>query len=674
MKRLIAIISIVLIGYCCAEASTIITAQITRNQIGSGSTFISSGFPLPPGLVTESIITDGTIKIIVNGSEVAANVSALRGRHSDGTIRSILIQFASPASMTQGDILAATVVINGGVRTSPDPAYQRPTLTTVQNNNVILPTDAAYLASTLITFQHLLPTGQGTAAEEKQYTTLANYGFDALVVSQNEGTANYEEVRGIVALWARTGNIKYFNEAVAHIQKWLDYDTLPVADGTSRACKNDAVINPDGRPTSRTDCTTAAEPYFSRSFSYASMYLLTGYRDFWGMVADHVQTRTSYGDFNDQATAESLNIPRSGYDAMRGNYAANYGGLMAAYMIDATIKVDHSWYSGAVFTNWQNQFAWVLNAFENTKWDFKWIPFNGGTGTVPVYGTTITQGGATATLRGVYEAMHDRQNYAGNAMPASGYILINNTSGFSAGALTFSSGTLTASATGSEITDYRQGVVGTRVDSPRTYYSPPYCLPTFQMIFPMNFLIDYYLNINADTRIPEMVKTNIDVYLKNIHPLVVGDRNYGDINATWGNPIWGNGYPLENPVDRAIASPWNLAEFPRMIAFILKTVPGAEAMTLPDADGNTASYATWYSRLIDTSGNYALVNSQWKLFGQFYGFGSDTPWIMAQSSLPAPSFRAPTNYASIPGDIPDLGRSQQQSGKRYRNARIVMQE
>jgi hypothetical protein len=661
-------IFIILVGLfisTVAQASTTINCQIVRNEAGSGITQISSGFPLPPGLVTEAMVTGGTIKVYFNGSEVDANVTGLRGRHSDGTLRSVLIQFLSPSSMTQSTPVSGSVVVDGGARTNSDPTYIRPTYAMVLANNVILPAirtgtgyeaaDRAYLASTEIAFQKVLTAGAGTAEEEKQYTTLAAFGFDALVAAPNEGTATYEDIRGIVALWAKTGDIKYINQAITRMQVYIADDTKPATYGGAD-CQVGHVINPDGRSTSFPNCDALGEQYFPRTFSYASLYLLTGYRDFWGLVSEFVQRRWYYGNYNDQTFAESNNVPFTGYDSMRTNYSSRYGGLMAAYMIDATVPVNHRWYSGTAFTDWEDQLNWVLNAFEYQQWDFKWIPFDSGTGTVPAYGTTVTKGAATATVRGVYTAMHDRMNYAGTAMPTSGYILINNTSGFTAGTLTFSSGTATASATGAEVTDYRQGLVGTRVDSPRTFGSTPYCLPTFQMIFPLHFLIDYYLNVNADSRIPDMIKKNIDIYIKNVHPLVAGDHNYGDTNVTWGNPAWGNGYPLENPVDRAIASPWNLGEFTRMIAFVLKTVPDAGTMNIPDADGNTATYATWYSRFINTGNNWGLVNAQWKLFGQFYGFASDTPWIMAQSSLPAPTYREPTHWSAIPGETPDLAR------------------
>lgn len=713
-----------------SNASTTIGAQVIRNQSGSGLTLISSGFPFPPGLVTESMITGGTIKVIVGGIEVASNVSALRGRHGDGTLRSALIQFTIP-EMDQYDVLTASVIVDGGIRANPDPTYIRPTWDMVKDNNIILPTDSSYLSSTKITFQNLLPATQGTIAEEKQYTALADDRFNALVASPNEGTASYENVRAMLTLWVRTGDKKYFNHAVSYSTEWFRYNTP--TSGSS--CSNGPYINPDGRTDGTNgSCGAPAEQYAPRHFSYASLYLLTGYRDFWGYVANQVHLHESTYYISDQTTANTNVIPEGSWDTPRYNYSTRYGSMIAAYAIDATTPVPNPGGQASSMFTWQNNFQWVLNAIKNNEWDFKWIPFGDGSGTTPENGTTITQGGVSASLMGVYLNRYDPKRAPGKVMPSSGYLMVNNITGgdFSSGAL---SG-ISATAVGPQESDYRLGITGLRGNSPRspnnttlvgsisgttldvtsgsgieigseirgtgipnftfitnqtsgtaggpgTYTVSDSCttssititwktvIPSFQMIFINNFLIDYYLNVYADSRIPTMVKKNLDVLLMQIRPMVSGDPYYGLGNSTWGYPQYGKPYTLENPVVTAsgTAAPFELPEYPRFIAFVLKTI-GSDTV-------NGATYETWYDRLVATANNSpasGLLTWQWKLFGQFYGFGADAPWIMAQLSLPAPSFRTPTNYAAIPGDTPDLGRPQQQSGKRYRNARIVMQE
>ena len=713
IHKLLYILTAFLIATATAHASTTITAQVVRNQAGAGETFISSGFPFPPGLVTESTITSGTIRVVVNGTEVAANVSALRGRHTDGTVRSALIQFTVP-NMTVGDAITTNtrVVVDGGVRVYSDPAYVRPTWDMVQNNNVILPSDPEYLSSTKITFQNLLPAGQGTASEEKQYTTLADTQFDSLVANPQGGAATYENVRAMLTLWARTGNKKYFNHAIDYTDEWIRYNTP--TNGSS--CVNLPYVNMDGRTNgANSSCGMVSEQHAPRHFSYASLYLLTGYRDFWSIVANQVQSQQSPYYITDQSTANANIILSGSYDGLRYHYSSRYGAMIAAHAIDATTRVPVPGGLPTSEINWQNNFSWVLNAIKNHEWNFYWIPYDTGSGTVPVYGSSITQGAVSATLAGVYAQRFDPRRADGKAMPTSGYLMVKNITGgsFSLGAL---SG-ISATATGSQESDYRQGLTGVRADSqrapngstltgaisdttltvttgtgvaigsnlqatgipggtfivsqdsgtaggPGTYTISESCnvssttitygtsLPVFQLTFINNFLIDYYLNVYADSRIPDMVKKNTDVILVQVKALDSGDGSYGKGDATWGYPSYGNPYNMQNPVVTTGAMSYELPEFARSVAFVLKTL-GSDTV-------NGASYETWYNRLIDTANIVPVIGLawQWKNFGQFYGFGADAPWMMAQSSLTSPSsIRTPTYYGAIPGDTPDVYRT-----------------
>jgi hypothetical protein len=163
------------------SADTEIDAVVYSGEAGTGTKQISSGFPLPEGLVTEQDVIDGKIVVKVAGSEVAANVTALRGRHNDDTLRSVLIQFEYAVS--EGATVNATVTVGGAVRSYEDPAYVLPTYAMVENNNIIVPTDTTYLCSTAISFQRLLPEGSGSSSEEDFYTTFCEEYFDAVVAA-----------------------------------------------------------------------------------------------------------------------------------------------------------------------------------------------------------------------------------------------------------------------------------------------------------------------------------------------------------------------------------------------------------------------------------------------------------------------------------------------------------
>ncbi len=85
------------------------------------------------------------------------------------------------------------------------------------------------------------------------------------------------------------------------------------------------------------------------------------------------------------------------------------------------------------------------------------IPYNSGSGNVPAWNTSVTQGSASGKLIGVYSALNVASTATGAAMPASGYIKIKqwNAVAYAAGALTG----IGASATGADVAGWLE-IVG----------------------------------------------------------------------------------------------------------------------------------------------------------------------------------------------------------------------
>ena len=91
----------------------------------------------------------------------------------------------------------------------------------------------------------------------------------------------------------------------------------------------------------------------------------------------------------------------------------------------------------------------------------RWMPYNTGTGNVPAINTSITQGGVTGILLGVWATLVGAPTAVGAAMPATGFIKFREvTSGpFTAGALTG----IGASATGPDVVGWIEVVCDTAV-------------------------------------------------------------------------------------------------------------------------------------------------------------------------------------------------------------------
>lgn len=97
----------------------------------------------------------------------------------------------------------------------------------------------------------------------------------------------------------------------------------------------------------------------------------------------------------------------------------------------------------------------------------RWMEYDSGAGVVPAIGTTITQGGVSGYLLGVWSSYTSAPTAVGAAMPATGYLKFREVTGgpYSAGALTG----ITANATSADVTGWLEVVcdVATTVTVPR---------------------------------------------------------------------------------------------------------------------------------------------------------------------------------------------------------------
>lgn len=87
----------------------------------------------------------------------------------------------------------------------------------------------------------------------------------------------------------------------------------------------------------------------------------------------------------------------------------------------------------------------------------RWLAYSSGTGNVPAIGTTVSQGGVSGYLLGVWSAIDAAPTAVGAAMPATGFLKFREVTGgpFAAGALTG----IGASASGADVTGWIEVVM-----------------------------------------------------------------------------------------------------------------------------------------------------------------------------------------------------------------------
>jgi hypothetical protein len=183
-----------------------IAAQLTRFAAGSGTVLVSSGVPLPPAALRVSDL--GTVRVLVGGTEQPIFVAALQGRHVDGSVMTILVQF--PYAVSQGTPVAAEIVL-GSSRTLADLPAQP--LNPGLPDAVILPSDPNFLASTNI-------VGPTLSVERTSAISplAAKYDVDfrpfADLLWNRYGDAwgenYYDRAQIYFAQWVRTGNPEYW--------------------------------------------------------------------------------------------------------------------------------------------------------------------------------------------------------------------------------------------------------------------------------------------------------------------------------------------------------------------------------------------------------------------------------------------------------------------------------
>jgi hypothetical protein len=179
---------------------------VQRFDGGSGNVLVSNAIPLTPGLLKADEL--GKVRVWVDGRERSIYVESLEGRHPDGSLRSVLVQFN--ATLGPADVLPGEFIVEQARGTADLP---KPQAGRSLPAAVALPTDPNYLIGTNIvgpTITAAASAGQGIPYNkyEQDFGTFADFHWAA--DGENGCYDYYDRALTYYAFWARTGNAEYW--------------------------------------------------------------------------------------------------------------------------------------------------------------------------------------------------------------------------------------------------------------------------------------------------------------------------------------------------------------------------------------------------------------------------------------------------------------------------------
>ena len=206
-----------------------IPLQLVRLSGTTGTVLVSAGLPLKKGAVTTSQLAG--VRVVIGGVEQPAYVAALYGRHSDGSLRSVLVQFQYSVGST---VIPAALVL-GRTRTSTAPSAPLGTPSSTPAV-ALLPTSPAYLVATDIvgstrTGAEVTALGGNFARYESDFATFADQLWASGNSTLNENY--YDRALVYYSWWARTGKAEYFRRANLLATTYRDTYLVPNAYGAS---------------------------------------------------------------------------------------------------------------------------------------------------------------------------------------------------------------------------------------------------------------------------------------------------------------------------------------------------------------------------------------------------------------------------------------------------------
>lgn len=385
-------------GQASTSETTVTAAVISNNTTGSG--LVQIVLPLKPGIVTDQMITDRKITVMVNGVEQQVFIKAARGKFPAGfmnvdgsneTLRGIHGHFTYNIPSVDTPISAQFII--GRTRSTSDILETTITDTHITNRRVMVPTEPSWLCDTWLTLERLVPASSLNAQNTAYFVTKFDEVYEDIKDDDLEsafgGPATYESNAALIAAWCMTADMKYFWKAWYKNRKFLNYN-LP-NNGTGFWSPE---LNPNSVVTGLTSHSgIPGEAHSQRYRSFIAQYMLTGLIEYWNVVCS-AHMHSTYAN-STAALTDDLgdSHPISGDWGPRFNLRGGAMGRICAVTHDTTKVFSNpvDGYTGRAWggSNAATEFPWYHDAIELHKFDA-----GGFRNNLRGFADTATDGGA----------------------------------------------------------------------------------------------------------------------------------------------------------------------------------------------------------------------------------------------------------------------------------------
>jgi hypothetical protein len=227
-----------------AARQSSVALVVTRFDGQNGAALVTSGIPLVKGALLPG--QESQTHLTVDGVEVPLYAASLASRHSDGSVRSLFVQFRmSSLGATENHV--ASLVIGGGARSGAlllSSPIATPGSSTTQGGApagvpqaAALPSAVSYLLQTdlvgpTVSSATTASLGGAFARYESDFTTFANQHWTAVGPAWNDGNY-YDRALVYTAAWVRSGNPVYWARAAQQAVNYRDGYVVPANFGPS---------------------------------------------------------------------------------------------------------------------------------------------------------------------------------------------------------------------------------------------------------------------------------------------------------------------------------------------------------------------------------------------------------------------------------------------------------